>query len=59
MEVIFLTDQILIALISFAGILQAHLQAFLQRQDYQIIALNSSKKKVDKHNNLVERVYLN
>ena len=38
--------------------MQAHLQAFLQRQDYQIIALNSSKKKVDKHNNLVERVYL-
>lgn len=36
----------------------AHLQAFLQRQDYQIIALNKFRKKVDKHNNLVERVYL-
>lgn len=38
--------------------MQALLRVFSQRQDYQIIALNSSKKKVDKHNNLVERVYL-
>lgn len=38
--------------------MQALLRVFSQRQDYQITALNSSKKKVDKHNNLVERVYL-
>ena len=50
-----MTDQILIALISFAGTLAGSLAGIFtasRLSNYRI------EKKVDKHNNLVERVYL-
>ena len=50
-----MTDQILIALISFAGTLAGSLAGIFTASNYRIEQL---EKKVDKHNNLVERVYL-
>ena len=55
---IFLTDQILIALISFAGTLAGSLAGIFTASRLSNYRIEQLEKKVDKHNNLVERVYL-
>lgn len=53
-----MTDQILIALISFAGILAGSLAGIFTASRLSNYRIEQLEKKVDKHNNLVERVYL-
>lgn len=53
-----MTDQILIALISFAGTLSGSLTGIFTASRLSNYRIEQLEKKVDKHNNLVERVYL-
>ncbi len=53
-----MTDQILIALISFAGTLAGSLAGIFTASRLSNYRIEQLEKKVDKHNNLVERVYL-
>ena len=53
-----MTDQILIALISFAGTLAGSLAGIFTASRLSNYRIEQLEKKVDKHNNLIERVYL-
>ena len=53
-----MTDQIIIALISFAGTLAGSLAGIFTASRLSNYRIEQLEKKVDKHNNLIERVYL-
>ena len=53
-----MTDQILIALISFVGTLAGSLAGIFTASRLSNYRIEQLEKKVDKHNNLIERVYL-
>lgn len=52
-----MTDQILIALISFAGTLSGSLAGIFTASRLSNYRIEQLEKKVDKHNHLVERMY--
>ena len=52
-----MTDQILIALISFAGTLAGSLAGIFTASRLSNYRIEQLEKKVDKHNHLVERMY--
>ena len=52
-----MTDQILIALISFAGTLAGSLAGIFTASRLSNYRIEQLEKKVDKHNNLIERTY--
>ena len=53
-----MTDQIILALISFAGTLVGALAGVVATSRLSNYRIEQLEKKVDKHNNLIERVYL-
>ncbi len=53
-----MTDQIILALLSFAGTLIGTLAGVLTTSRLSNYRIEQLEKKVDKHNNLIERVYL-
>ena len=52
-----MTDQILIALISFAGTLAGSLAGIFTASRLSNYRIEQLEKKVDKHNSLIERTY--
>ena len=52
-----MTDQILIAFISFAGTLAGSLAGIFTASRLSNYRIEQLEKKVDKHNNLIERTY--
>ena len=52
-----MTDQILIALISFAGTLVGSLAGIFTASRLSNYRIEQLEKKVDKHNSLIERTY--
>ena len=52
-----MTDQILIALISFAGTLAGSLAGIFTASRLSNYRIEQLEKKVEKHNNLIERTY--
>lgn len=52
------TDEILLALIPFAGTLIGSLAGIYTTSRLSDYRIKQLEKKVDKHNNLIERVYL-
>lgn len=53
-----LNEQIILALISFAGTLAGSLVGVFATSKLSNYRIEQLEKKVDKHNNLIERVYL-
>ena len=53
-----MTEQIILALLSFAGTLVGSLAGVCATSRLSNYRIEQLEKKVDKHNNLVERVYL-
>ena len=53
-----MTSEIILALISFAGTLVGSLTGVCAASKLSNYRLEQLEKKVDKHNNLIERVYL-
>ena len=53
-----LTEQILVALLSFAGTILGSLAGICATSKLSNYRIEQLEKKVDKHNNLIERVYL-
>ena len=53
-----LSEQIILALLSFAGTLLGSLAGVCATSKLSNYRIEQLEKKVDKHNNLIERVYL-
>lgn len=53
-----MTEQIILALLSFAGTLVGSLAGVCATSRLSNYRIEQLEKKVDKHNNLIERVYL-
>lgn len=53
-----LTEQIILAVLSFAGTLFGSLAGIFATSKLSNYRIEQLEKKVDKHNNLIERVYL-
>ncbi len=53
-----MTEQLIITLISFAGTLIGSLVGIFTASKLSNYRIEQLEKKVDKHNNLIERVYL-
>ena len=53
-----MTEQIILALLSFAGTLAGSLAGVFATSRLSNYRIEQLEKKVDKHNNLIERVYL-
>lgn len=53
-----MNDQIILALLSFAGTLLGSLAGIFAASRLSNYRIEQLEKKVDKHNNLIERVYL-
>ena len=53
-----MSEQIILALLSFAGTLIGTLAGIFATSRLSNYSIEQLEKKVDKHNNLVERVYL-
>ncbi len=53
-----LTEQIILALLSFAGTLLGSLAGVFATSRLSNYRIEQLEKKVDKHNNLIERVYI-
>jgi len=55
---VILTEQIMIAILSFAGTIVGSLTGICTTSKLSNYRIEQLEKKVDKHNNLIERVYL-
>ena len=53
-----MTEQIILAVLSFAGTLFGSLAGIFATSKLSNYRIEQLEKKVDKHNNLIERVYL-